>query len=309
MRKRTFFLVAATLLCVSGCSADADINTPANTGASAEDAESVDNLSSEESQEETVDEAETEASAVEESWETGDIFGLDGNRDYDGLLEYEVYADYTFSADEWLDEDGNLSLPFDEDDEVPDNDYQIRKIRYYIPEEALKAASTADLLSICTDTMFAKDVIAFNFLHYQVQSIASKCNAVDEVFSRDDFAQTLLEVYEATDLMEYTGAYSEETNDRACAIITMELFLARDEVFDMMTDEMREETLEAVMEKQEMIRSGDYDYSLFDNSCFFAYIAEMVSGDSETLGFDGSKWYDYISENHSDYLKYCKTIH
>ena len=333
MRRKIAFLMAASLLCVSGCSADVDSNTPGETGASVEESERVDessSLSEGETQEETAEESssqeetaeessseketqkensdETETEESEESGdeEAEDIFGLEGARNYDYLLEY--ISDYTFSADEWLDADGNLSLPFDEDDEVENNDADIRKIRYYIPEEALKAASTSDLLSICTNTMFAETVIAFDSLQYQVQYLASNCNAVDEVFARDDFAETLLEAYKAVDLMKYTGEYSEETNDKACAIITMELFLARDEVFDMMTDEMREETLEAVMEKQAMILGGDYDYSLYDNSCFFAYIAEMVS-DYDWLNFEGSKWYDYISENHSEYLEYCVTIH
>lgn len=302
MKKRGTLLFLLSLICAAGCSAD----TTGGTQGSQETSASIAEHSSESTAENVESAAETTVSPVNDTTpaetktdqnteETVDIFGLDGNRLYNTRIE--AFPDCVYSAEEWLSDDGSLKLPFDEKEKTEhDDNLDFKFGRYYIPEEAIKAASTEDLLGICTDTCFAKEVICFDRFDLQVQSLANKLNAVDAVFARDDFAEVLLQAYQEDTLAPAEAAYNEETNASACAVITEELFLARNEVFDQMTDEMREKTLSEVMKKQELIESGEYDYSIYNSSCFLCYAEELHNAG------DG-RWYEYLEEHHPEYLE------
>lgn len=311
MKKRgTLSLLMLALTCVTGCSASTAGGTEASQESSlpleqsAEDGSSESTAEAAESSEETVvsseeadDTSPAETTTDEAVSGTEDIFGLDGGRLYNKRLE--AFPDSVYSAGEWLSEDGHLSLPFDEDAETEhDDNHDFTFGRYYIPKEALEAASTEDLLSICTDTFFATVVISFERLDDQVRYLADNLNAVDAVFAREDFAEVLLQAYQE-DTLAYKKPSSEEAADRAFAVITEELFLARNEVFDQMTDEMREETLSEVMKKLEQIESGEYDYWTFEVSCFFCYAGELYNNGN-------GRWYEYLEEYHPEYLEYCE---
>lgn len=314
MKKRnTLSLLLLSLACVTGCSASTpggtetfqETNEPSEQ--SAEDVSSESTAESIESSEEsavsteetedTEDTSSAETTTNEAAASMGDIFGLDGERLYNTRVE--LCPDCVYSAGEWLSEDGHLVLPFDENAKTEhDDDLDYKFGRYYIPEEALKAASTEDLLSICTDTYFAMEVIAFERLDYQVTNLASNLNAVDAVFAREDFAKALLQAYQE-DTLDPQEAGMQKEYKNTYAVITEELFLARNEVFDQMTDEMREETLSEVMKKLELIESGEYYYFSYGGSCFFYYVKDLYD--------DGNgKWYEYLEEHHPEYLEYCE---
>lgn len=310
MKKRdalSLFLVS--LICTTGCSASITGGTEASQEPGASLEQSADDESSE-STAETIESAETTSVFLKETDDdtgpdetekavagTEDIFGGDGQRLYN--VRIERAPDCVYSAEEWLSDDGRLLLPFDENEATEhDGDLDFSFGRYYIPAEAIEAASTGDLLSICTDTFFAQAVVCFDKLDFQVQYLADNLNAVDAVFARADFAEVLLGAYQEDTLVLQT-ADSDEANVRACAVITEELFLARNEVFEQMTDELREKTLSEVMKKQELIESGEYDYSIYGSSCFFYYMEDLYNNGN-------GKWHEYIEKNHPEYLKYCE---
>lgn len=201
--------------------------------------------------------------------------------------EYDQYL-----SDRWFDEDGVFRYPFDQQEDV--SGWQTEELlgRYKVPEEALKRASTYDLLQVCKDFQLA-GFSAYNlpsqFLHYE----SNVLNAVDELLSRDDLVEILLKDYQNEKYQSVDAQPDAAVEQR---IIFDELLLADNAVFDRMTDEQRQLVLEAVLEKKQDRESGKYQS--LKVSAFAAYVHEQ---EAET----GSGWYDYImsNEEQTDFYK------
>lgn len=223
-------------------------------------------------------------------------------RDYQ--ICYEACPEAAYSAAEWLSADGRLDFPFVLEEPVPNASRDEMFARFYIPEEALKQAETKDLLQLVKRyprsglTAFYLYNEPSHYLDYVTQTF----NAVDEFYSRKDFAETLLQTYMAEEMLpaqsfadkEEQTAYDKERNAGANGIMLLEVMLAQDVVFEELDDGQRRQVLEEVIAK-DRIRENDDCYG--GCSGFFAYIKELHDA-------DGNKWYDYIAESEPEWAIY-----
>jgi hypothetical protein len=212
-----------------------------------------------------------------------------------------------YSAEEWMAK-GYLDFPFDPFDLTIDPFPSSAK--YYIPEEALKQADTADLLRIMLYTPYS--VYIFNEPSHYLPSMQYNYNVTEELLNREDFAEVLLEVYENYEFMPWhkvengsQSHYDIKMSAHNTAVGSMEAMLGYNITFEDMSDEMRQRTVEAVAEKAEITqdcRSGCTDdqpyidgeilYSYqppFNDTPFFARIKELQKSDV------GSRWHEYLN--------------
>lgn len=190
--------------------------------------------------------------------------------------EYDQYQ-----SDRWFDENGTFRYPFDQREDV--SGWQSDEIigRYHVPADALERASTYDLLQVCKDFQLS-NFTAYNlpsdFLRYETNVL----NAVDELLTREDLVEILLEDYQEELYPSASGEIDLYAEQR---IVFDELILADNEIFNQMTDEQRQYTLEAVFEKNQGRESGKYKSTMV--FAFGAYICEQQDE-------GGSDWYEYI---------------
>ncbi len=247
---------------------------------------------------------------AEEDAEFWEIFGLDAEnhtpkRAYQ--LDYEEAPHAMLSAEEWM-KNEYLKLPFTWDTkkyaELPMAE---KRTMFYIPEEALKAARTADLYNVALEWPFSD--YGFNFPSYYLNAITMGFNGMDELFQREDFGATLLWKYKSLNfrpLCTYPDGPMKtdyeidawwDEND----IVLTEILLATDVVFEQLTDREREMVLEAMEAKMQLRATGKYICDTNVNG-FYAYIREYAK--------KGSKWYAYLMEHHREnetQMKYLYT--
>lgn len=169
-----------------------------------------------------------------------------------------------------------------------------------INEEPGRAQELLDLLlSDLSYTSYglynhAADYIAF---------VSGKYEYMDELVQQDDYVEVLLKTYQEIKFLEArTIPNTEENREYKKAvwaqtdrIVLLETMLAKNEVFDRMSEEQKEQTLVAVRDKVLARGNGKYNTGTEDVMVngFFAYVRETRNM--------GSKWYEYImnSENAS----------
>ena len=206
---------------------------------------------------------------------------------------YEKSSYAAYSATEWL-KNGRLEVPFDRNDMLEAGQMSERYAMYYIPQEALRKASTVDLVRVSVFDYPFGTYSEFEFPSEYLNSVRECFNAVDELFGREDMATALLKMYEANGFSMHSAATSkakkEEAARRENGIVLMEILLATDEVFERI-DGCQSQVLDAVKYKMQMRNSGLY---LAEKSVdgFFSYIKENSR--------KGNKWYDYIMTWYSD---------
>ncbi len=247
---------------------------------------------------------------AEEDAEFWEIFGLDAEnhtpkRAYQ--LDYEEAPHAMLSAEEWM-KKGYLKLPFTWDTaKYAELTMAEKRTMFYIPEEALKEARTADLYNVALEWQFTD--YGFNFPSYYLNFIMNGFNGMDELFQREDFGATLLWKYKSLNfrpLCTYPDGPAKtdyeidawwDEND----IVLTEILLATDVVFEQLTDREREMVLEAMEAKMQLRATRKYICA--DNvNGFYAYIREYAK--------TGSKWYAYLMKYHADdetQMKYLYT--
>lgn len=223
-------------------------------------------------------------------------------RDYQ--ICYEACPEAAYPAAEWLSADGRLDFPFVLEEPVPNASRDEMFARFYIPEEVLKQAETKDLLRL-VKRYPGSGLTAFylyNEPSYYLDYVTQTFNAVDELYSRKDFAETLLQAYTAEEMLpaqsfadkEEQAAYDKERNASANGIMLLEVMLAQDVVFEELDDVQRRQVLEEVIAKDK-IRDEDDRYG--QCSGFFASVKELHEA-------GGSRWYDYIAESEPEWTVY-----
>lgn len=206
----------------------------------------------------------------------------------------ETFPDAVYPAEEWFSQDGALAFPFSRQElNSPDLGAWERIAMFHIPQEAMDAASTGELLGILKRIWMTRADLYNNPSDY-LGYLSASFNVTNECLRREDLAETTLASYKLDQFMPRmnTGGKKNADYNVACrrqesAIILEEIILATDLAFDQMDDAMRRETLEAVEEKRQLREKGTFECSASKGG-FYTYIGEMLH-----FGH-GSKWYDYI---------------
>lgn len=211
---------------------------------------------------------------------------------YTGYIE--TFPDAVYPAEEWFSQDGVLAFPFSRQElNSPDLGAWERIAMFHVPQEAMDAASTGELLNIWKRIWMTRADLYNNPSDY-LGYLSASFNVTNECLRREDLAETVLAAYKSDQFMPRmdTGGKKNADYNVACrrqesAIILEEIILATDWAFDQMDDAMRRETLEAVEEKRRLREKGTFECSASQGG-FYTYIGEMLTFDHS------SKWYDYI---------------
>ncbi len=204
---------------------------------------------------------------------------------------YESFSYAAYSAEEWM-KTGRLEVPFTQEDSAAMEHIGERFAMYYIPQEAMAAATTADLLRVACEWPYTEYDL-YGYPSYFRKFITYNFSGIDELFQREDFASVLLKEYEAAGFYMASGRgagitaeeYEKEAAAKENAIVFMEILLASNEVYHQLNYNERLMVLDAVAEKMMMRKSG---LCLADEkvSGFFAYAKENA--------LLGNQWYEYI---------------
>lgn len=323
MRKIIFYFIGTALICLllAGCTrnentvskesgvSEEDSNadsTETSNMASEEDsnadtAEASDMVSEEDSNADSVEasntdstEASNTASAEERTQLETEPYYAEYVSDYD-----ELFSEAMYSAEEWFNEEGKLEFPFDLQITLTDIPVEEKFAIFYIPQEAMDAASTEELFNILKRIPMTRAQIyehPSDFLNF----LSGRFNVTNECLCREDLAETVLACYQSDMFMVKVNSDGEDASEQMSeglrqesAILLQEVILATDLAFDQMDDTMRMETIEAVEIKRRMRKQGIFECSSSSDG-FYGYIGEMMY-----RGY-GSKWYDYIRDQVPD---------
>ncbi|MBO5237855.1 MAG: hypothetical protein J6B50_03665 [Lachnospiraceae bacterium] len=208
----------------------------------------------------------------------------------------EVYSyEAKYNAAQWMNEAGELLFPYEQDlnsDTKMVDDLAL----LYMPDEVLFKASTEDLLKVVMDGWLETNVTSISVYsipsHY-IRSCTIKNQAANELMRRSDMVTVIYADYCNRNYLK--GEESREGRWAADKLQFDEIILASNHAFAMMDNEMKENVLNAALEKYGQVRSG-YFYTVEHTSGFFAYIVE-----EELNG--GSAWYQYVQDNNIEAAK------
>ena len=214
-------------------------------------------------------------------------------RTYHTSYEASPYA--AFSAEDWM-KSGRLEVPFARSDVLNTDNMSERYAMWYIPEEAIAAASTKDLARVAAFNYTWGIFDIYDRPSFYLDIARDRFNAFDALFAREDMVAAVLAEYEASGF--YLKSQVEEQNKRDAewrenGVVTLEMILATDEAFDKMSGKQGA-VLKAVLEKMELRKSGLF-YAEERTDGFFSYIKEHE--------FLGSKWYEYLMREYADNKK------
>lgn len=203
-----------------------------------------------------------------------------------------------FSADEWMNESGELLYPYREKNEYMKGIENIFA-SLYIPEDVVQKAKTKELLIVLTDgwfetyaTMPSLYTKASTFANY---TITTNIGA-NELMQRADMPQVVFEDYCSREYIKQGGDRQNATYE-ASKIQFDEILLGSNHAFLLMNDDLKEKVLAEAMDKNADIVSGNYDTD-GTLSGFFSIIEEEHEKEK-------SLWYEYICEkNHNEVKKY-----
>lgn len=200
-----------------------------------------------------------------------------------------------YNAAQWMNEEGELLFPYEQD--LNNNTTMEGALALlYMPDEVLFKASTEDLLKVVMDGWLetnATSISVYSTPSHYIRSCTIKNQAANELMRRRDMVTVLYEDYCNRNYLK--GEESREGRWAADKLQFDEIILASNHAFAMMDDEMKENVLNAALEKHGQVRSG-YFYTVGHTSGFFAYIVE-----EELNG--GSDWYQYIHDNNIEAAK------
>ena len=207
-------------------------------------------------------------------------------------ISYEASPYAAFSAEDWM-KSGRLEVPFARDDVLNTDNMSERYAMWYIPEEAIAAASTKDLARVAAFNYTWGIFDIYDRPSFYLDIARDRFNAFDALFAREDMVAAVLAEYEASGF--YLQSQVEEQNKRDAewqenGVVTLEMLLATDEAFDKMNGKQGA-VLKAVLEKMELRKTGLF-YAKERTDGFFSYIKEHE--------FLGSKWYAYLMREYAD---------
>lgn len=206
---------------------------------------------------------------------------------YENLLENTYGLEPYFSEENWIDSEGNLLYPYEDNSELMTGIGNILA-SLYMPKEVVKNASSEELLRIVLDGLLETNAV-MPFAYNNPSDYVSYCcginQAVNELLQRSDLVEVIYNDYcnRSYDMPdEYAKSY--EFNK----LQFEEIILGSNHAFTLMNDDMREDVLEEVIRKNAEIAVHANDIGL--TSGFFAMIEDEYS-------HGNSEWYTYICDN------------
>ncbi|MBD5157069.1 MAG: hypothetical protein HDT13_05495 [Butyrivibrio sp.] len=220
----------------------------------------------------------------------------------DYMIKNEMTAKH--SAEEWLDADGKLKLPFDPDDikETDRNSYgeTAHEIiflvdgteHYYVPDEIAIKASTEELtdvfISYGYNGGFLPMVFGRNNLYRDYEHafalFLSNCNAIEESLRREDFAKLYFERYmtESENMPKrYDGGnyplYFVSAN-KTGTLNVIEVLLAQPEAYAQLTLNQREMLVRRVLEREMQGERGEL-LAMDADSEYWTYFFACIAGE------------------------------
>lgn len=313
MKKGILCLLACMLL-LTACTASQNASSATEADTTAPQEQTSETETDTEAETETANETENNMASADASsgmnkvaatqWDV--IDASEYEREY--LYFRDRAPGYVYSAEEWT-KTGKLDYPFDIHERTEQVSYP-KRARYYVPDEALHAAPTIELLDLMMRWPYLY-VGGYQFAAEQIYMITEWFNVADEFFGRADRAQALLEMYCSVEFysredVENGVLSAEAAYDYADGVELVEILLARNDTFELLSEEERKRCLDEVLRKYDMIDTGNY-YTSSEDSFFFFYLREVYAyGKTEWYDPDyyvtllrgeepvGSKWYDYF---------------
>lgn len=207
----------------------------------------------------------------------------------DDLTEEEKSLDYgkavmqnpdaVLPAADWIREDGTVWYPFDiTNPGVSGNEFTAK---CYVAKSVLKTATTENLIQLL-EAYGPVDSYAYSNPCYYYQQLAAKLNITTELMSRADLGETLLGLYRNATLT----ADSEWSDENAVAVL--EMLLARDEVYEQLSEEGRAEVVTLAVTLSD-VRQTLSNLQKKNSAFFTAVFGYQLDG--------ADAWYQYIKEN------------
>lgn len=314
--KKGMLCVWACMLLLTACAASQNEPSATETDTTAAQEQTSETETETEAETETANETETEGNTASADTSPGmnKIGATQGDMidvsEYEKLYLYyrDRAPEYVYSAEEWT-KTGKLDFPFDVRERT-DLKFYPEQARYFVPDEALHAAPTIELLDLMMRWPYLY-VGGYQYAAEQIYMISSQFNVADEFFCRADRAQALLEMYCSVEFysredVENGVLSAEAAYDYADGVELVEILLARNDTFELLSEEERKRCLDEVLRKYDMIDTGNY-YTSSEDSFFFFYLREVYAyGKTEWYDPDyyvtllqgeepvESKWYDYF---------------
>lgn len=312
--KKGMLCVLACVLLLTACSASQNGTSISEVDTTAPQEQASETETERETETETANETENNMPSADAGSGMNKIGATQGEvidvSEYE--REYLYYRDrapeYVYSAEEWT-KTGKLDFPFDVHEQTDLKFYQ-EQASYFVPDEALHAAPTIELLDLMMRWPYLY-VGGYQFAAEQIYMITEEFNVTDEFFSREDRAQALLKMYCSVEFysredVENGVLSAEAAYDYADGVELLEILLARNDTFELLNEGERRRCLDEVLRKYDMIDTGNY-YTSSEDSFFFFYLREVYAyGECEWYDPDyyvtllrgeepvGSKWYDYF---------------
>lgn len=171
-------------------------------------------------------------------------------RAYGEILKWYDYHDTIACmcpAEEWLDSEGKLRLPFNYTDIRSDG--TVTSAYFYVPDELSVKASTGELADV--SLLYASGCILLSFYDIEYSGfefMVKNCNALEESLRRDDFAGEYLQRYltymadynAVPKYYEYFDRNKEYSYARTAMLNFTGIILAQPESCEQLTKEQRE---------------------------------------------------------------------
>ena len=213
---------------------------------------------------------------------------------YDEILKWDDYYDTIACmrpADEWLDSDGKLKLPFDL--EAVWNDGMTSYAYFYVPDELAVKASTGELADICLLYSPMCNMVSPTLdIEYGFEGFLKKSNALEEALRRDDFAGEFLERYmtETENIPVYyegmgKNEYSEGYN-KILMLNAIEVILSQPEAYAQLTKEQSAIFVRRVIERQKKGNQGAFFYTPVRET-YESFFLSCITGEYYISGFTG----------------------
>ncbi len=212
--------------------------------------------------------------------------------EFNNLLETVYDAEPHFTSEDWINEDGKLLFPYENNEELMRGIDNILA-SLYMPQEVLEKASTEDLLKVVCDgwlSTYATSPTLYNNASEYIAYCTKTNQAANELIQRSDMAKIVYKDYCNRSYIE--GGFSEEAAFELNKLQFEEIVLGSNHAFLMLDDSTRKKVLTEILEKNEDIESGDYYLSGLKSGFFSMIEEEYNNGNSE--------WYSYICENNLD---------
>ena len=166
----------------------------------------------------------------------------------ENLLENTYGLEPYFSEENWIDSEGNLLYPYEDNEELMTGIDNILA-SLYMPQEVVKNASSEDLLKIVLDGLLETNAVMPSVYNNPSDYVAHCCGinqAVNELLQRSDLVDVIYSDYcrRSYDVPDESAKLYEVNK-----LQFEEIILGSNHAFTLMNDDMREDVLEEVIRK------------------------------------------------------------